>query len=195
LKFTTAMPLSKKIYISTFILGLIWLVFGVDALLPINFLQYGIVPRSTNGLAGILFAPFLHANLPHIISNSIPLFVLTLSLFLFYEKQAVAVWLGVMLIGGMLVWLFAGLFSGPSVHVGASGVIYGLVAFFVASGIYRQSAKAILISIVVIIVYGSLIFGIFPSQPRVSWQGHLFGALAGLYMAYVFRKRRIPHGN
>ena len=189
------MPLSKKIQITFIIIALIWLVFMLNSILPINLNQYGIIPRTTKGLIGILFAPFLHANLPHIISNSIPLFVLTLSLFLFYEKQAVVVWLGVMLVGGFLVWLLAGLFSGSSVHVGASGVIYGLVAFFVASGIYQQSVKAILISIVVIIVYGSLIFGIFPSQPRVSWQGHLFGALAGLWMAYVFRKRRISKGN
>lgn len=183
------LPLTKKISISIFILVLIWLVFAIDAILPINLLQYGIVPRQFNGLTGIFLAPFLHANLPHIISNSIPLFVLTLSLFLFYEKQAISVWLGVMLIGGLLVWLLAGLFSRPAVHVGASGVIYGLVAFFVASGLYQRSAKAILISIVVIIVYGSLIFGIFPSQPRVSWQGHLFGAIGGLWMAYTFRKR------
>jgi len=189
------MPLSKKIQITFIIIALIWLVFMLNSILPINLNQYGIIPRTTKGLIGILFAPFLHANLPHIISNSIPLFVLTLSLFLFYEKQAVVVWLGVMLVGGFLVWLLAGLFSGSSVHVGASGVVYGLVAFFVASGIYQQSVKAILISIVVIIVYGSLIFGIFPSQPRVSWQGHLFGALAGLWMAYVFRKRRISKGN
>lgn len=189
------MSLSRKLYISFSILGLIWLVFGLDAILPINFLHYGIEPRSTNGLVGIFLAPFLHANLPHIISNSIPLFVLTLSLFLFYERQALAVWCGIALVGGMLVWLFAGLFSGPSVHVGASGVIYGLVAFFVASGIYQQSTKAILISIIVSIVYGSLIFGIFPTQPRVSWQGHLFGALGGLWMAYVFRKRPKPDGN
>lgn len=183
------MTLSKKIYFSIFILALIWLVFGLNAILPINLLQYGIAPRTAHGLAGILFAPFLHANLPHIISNSIPLFVLTLSLFLFYEKQAMAVWLGVMLIGGFLVWLLAGLFSGPAVHVGASGVIYGLVAFLVASGIYQRSTKAILISIIVCIVYGSLIFGIFPTQPQVSWQGHLYGGIAGLWMAYVFRKR------
>jgi len=189
------MPLSKKIQITFIIIALIWLVFMLNSILPINLNQYGIIPRTTKGLIGILFAPFLHANLPHIISNSIPLFVLTLSLFLFYEKQAVVVWLGVMLVGGFLVWLLAGLFSGSSVHVGASGVIYGLVAFFVASGIYQQSVKAILISIVVIIVYGSLIFGIFTSQPRVSWQGHLFGALAGLWMAYVFRKRRMLKEN
>ena len=99
------------------------------------------------------------------------------------------VWIGVMLIGGFLVWLLAGLFSGPSVHIGASGVIYGLVAFFIASGIYQRSVKAVLISVAVIVLYGGLIYGVFPSQPRISWQGHLFSAIAGLWMAYVFRKR------
>lgn len=185
------MPLFKKLKITFFILASIWLVFGLNTILPFNLNQFGILPRTTNGLAGIFFAPFLHANLPHIISNSVPLFVLTLSLFLFYEKQAQAVWLGVMLIGGFLVWLLAGFFSGPALHIGASGVIYGLVAFFVASGIYQRSAQAILISIIACMVYGSLIFGIFPTQPQISWQGHLFGAVAGLFMAYVFRRKNL----
>jgi membrane associated rhomboid family serine protease len=160
-------------------------------ILPIELNQFGIVPRTLKGLIGILFAPFLHGSLAHIVSNSVPLAVLTLGLFLFYEKQAYAVWFGVMLIGGFFVWLLAGLFSGPSVHIGASDVIYGLVAFFVASGIYQKSVKAVLISIVVILIYGGLIYGIFPSQPRISWQGHLFGAIAGFIMAYQFRNQSI----
>jgi len=167
----------------------IWLVFALDYIIPINFTNFGIIPRQMDGLLGIFFAPFLHANLPHIISNSIPLFILTLTLFIFYEKQAFKVWFGITLIGGGLVWLIAGLFSGPSVHVGASGVIYGLVAFLVLSGIYQRSIQTILISIVVIIAYGSIIFGVLPTQPNISWQGHLFGALAGFYMAYVFRNK------
>jgi membrane associated rhomboid family serine protease len=174
---------------------MIWLVFVLNSILPINLNQYGIIPRTTQGLIGILFAPFLHGSLAHIISNSVPLLVLTFTLFLFYEKQAYPALLGVTIIGGFLVWLLAGLFSGPSVHIGASGVIYGLVAFFIASGIYQRSTASIIISIVVVVAYGGLIYGIFPTQPRVSWQGHLFGAIAGLYMAYVFRKRKRVNPN
>lgn len=181
------MSLFKKIKISVFILALIWLVYGVNIILPVELNKFGIQPRTLNGIFGIFFAPFLHGNLPHIISNSVPLFVLTFGLFLLYEKKAYRIWFGIMLIGGFLVWLLAGLFLGSSLHIGASGVIYGLVAFFIASGVYQKSFKAILISIIVILVYGSLIFGIFPTQPRISWQSHLFGALAGIIMAYKFR--------
>jgi membrane associated rhomboid family serine protease len=186
------MSLSRKLYITSFLIISIWIVFGLDLLLPIDFLQFGIKPREIEGLQGILFSPFLHANLTHIISNSIPLFVLTLTLFLFYEKQAIAVWVGIMLMGGSLVWIFAGLFSGPSVHVGASGVIYGLVAFLIVFGIYQKSFQSILISIIVLIAYGSIMFGVLPNRPQISWQGHLYGALSGIYMAYFFRgKKRV----
>lgn len=184
-----SMPLSKKVYNCILLVALIWLVFGLDFIIPYQFTNLGIIPREISGMWGIVCAPFLHVNLTHIISNTFPLFVLTLMLLIFYEKQAFWVWVGIAIIGGSLVWLFAGLFSGPSVHVGASGVIYGLVAFLVVSGIFQKSTALILISIVVLIVYGSLIFGVFPSRPHISWQGHLFGALAGVLMAYAFRQR------
>lgn len=193
-KMNLIMPLSKKIYNCILLIAVIWLVFGLDVVIPYQFTNLGIIPREISGMWGIVCAPFLHVNLTHIISNTLPLFVLTLMLLVFYEKQAFLVWVGIAIIGGSFVWLFAGLFSDPSVHVGASGVIYGLVAFLVVSGIFQKSTTSILISFVVLIAYGSLIFGIFPSRPHISWQGHLFGALSGVLMAYAF-KQKLPAKN
>ena len=188
------MPLSKKIYNSILLIAVIWLVFGLDFIIPYQFTNLGIIPREISGMWGIVFAPFLHVNLTHIISNTLPLFVLTLTLLVFYEKQAFWVWVGIAIIGGSLVWLFAGLFSGTISACRGEWSDLWVGGFFVVSGIFKKSTASILISIVVLIAYGSLIFGIFPSRPHISWQGHLFGALAGVLMAYAFRQK-LPKKN
>jgi membrane associated rhomboid family serine protease len=185
------MPLAKKVKASFYFLIAIWVVFLLNSILPLNLNQYGIQPRTLSGLFGIFLAPFLHGNLPHIISNSIPLFILTLVLLVFYEKQAFGTILGIILLGGFLVWLLADFFTNYTVHIGASGLIYGLVAFLILSGIFQRSSKSLLISILVFLVYGGIFYYILPHRPNISWEGHLFGALAGCYMAYAYRNRML----
>lgn len=143
-----------------------------DALEP-----FGIRPRTLVGLWGILFAPFLHANLLHLIANTIPFVVLGWMVALRGLREFCLVTGCVMLIGGAGVWLLGRPFS---VHVGASGLIFGYLGFLLARGLFERSAQAILLSLVTLFLYGGAIWGVLPSSPRVSWESHLFGFLAGI---------------
>jgi membrane associated rhomboid family serine protease len=162
----------------------IWAVYLADVLLPWRLNACGIVPRTAKGLIGILFSPFLHAGLGHLVSNTVPLFVLSLLLTLFYRKiffQVMAVIIGC---GGLLVWLFAR----PANHIGASLLIYGLAAFLASYGLLKREFIPALVSIVVIFVYGAGMFSGLLPQGCISWEGHLFGAIAGGMAAYQFRR-------
>ncbi len=165
------------------IVAAMWAVFIVNLLVPIDFNQFGIIPRTVEGIKGILFAPFLHANLAHIVSNTIPMLILTTVLFLFYRNIAVRVLLLSTVMGGTLVWFF----GRNAYHIGASGVIFALVAFLIASGIFRRQVKALLIAIVIFVFYGGVVWGILPTQQGVSWESHLFGFLSGIALAYLFK--------
>lgn len=178
--------INKVLQILYFIV-FIWTVFLLNFYFNLGWNQYGIVPRTVDGMYGIITAPFLHGNFPHIISNSIPLAVLLLLLYLFYEKLIVKVPLLIIFIGGISVWLF----GRTSSHIGASGLIYGLAAFLAAFGLYQQKLWSIALSLGVIFMYGGLIYGVLPTQSYVSWESHLFGALSGLYLARRFKKTRL----
>ena len=171
---------------SVYIVGFLWLILILDVIIPIRFFEFGISPREISGITGILFAPFLHGGVRHLVSNSIPLLILLTTLFYFYPKISVKVLILSIIIGGGLVWLFAR----SSYHIGASGVVFSLVGFLIASGIFRKNIKAILISIVVFLMYGGVIWGVLPGQRGVSWEGHLFGFIVGIVLAYVFKDRR-----
>ncbi|MCG8573071.1 MAG: rhomboid family intramembrane serine protease [Spirochaetes bacterium] len=168
-----------------FFLFLVWAVYLIDlALLFIDFTAYGIYPRNVYGLIGIITWPFLHADWPHILSNSMPLLVLLVVVFTFFKRIAWPVTIVVVTLGGLLVWIF----GRPYIHIGASGLIYGLVAFLFFCGLFRGDFKSILIAVIVALAYGGLIYGVFSSDPTISWEGHLFGAGAGAFSAFVFRK-------
>ena len=164
-------------------IAIIWVVFLIDLLIPfIDLDQYGIIPRQINGLLGIITAPFLHANLLHIVSNTVPLIILLFILFKFYEKQAFLVVILSILIGGSLVWLF----GRNAIHIGASGLIYSLAAYIITFGFLQKRILNIVISIIIIFLYEGLIWGILPTKFYVSWEGHLFGAVAGVFLAFMF---------
>ena len=172
----------KPVLILVAILYAIWL---VDFILPWDINSLGNVPRTKFGLIGILTSPFLHANLYHLVSNTIPLIIMLSVLILFYEKKVLDVIIGVVLVSGILVWCF----GRHGNHIGASGLIYGLAGFLIANGVMEKNFKSILISVVIAIMYGSLVFGLLPVNRFISWEGHLFGALSGVGMSYILSKK------
>lgn len=173
-------------YIIIFIL-ILWGIRIIDSILPIDLNQFGIVPRTSVGLLGVIFAPLLHGNYYHLISNTIPILVLLLIMFSFYPKIALIVIVESVLIGGGLVWLFGRSAS----HIGISGLIYSLATFLIVAGIYKKDMKSLLVSIGVLIAYGGLVWGIFPGRYWISWEGHLFGAIVGGILAYFQFKKSL----
>lgn len=162
---------------------------GLSFVGGVSMYQWGILPRTTTGLIGLFTWPLLHGSWGHLFSNFFPLIVLTTMTGLFYPKAFRAVWLGSYFIPG--IWLWA---AGPAgtYTIGASGMVYALAFFLVATGIIHRKARQLVISLLVIFLYGGMVWGLLPIDPHVSWQGHLFGALTGLLLAYYFRLRTTP---
>lgn len=153
--------------------GAIWLVFFLDLLLPLEAL--GLVPRSLRGLSGIVAMPFLHGNLSHLTSNTVPLIV-TLGLLVGSRSNSVQIVVLISLIGGVLLWLF----GRHALHIGASVLVFGLVAFHVLAGFLENRTRSVIIAVAVGVMYAGTFFqGILPFQQGVSWEGHLFGGIAG----------------
>lgn len=165
---------------------LMWVFFAVQFFLNIDLGFLGVLPRSAWGLVGIFTAPLVHGSWNHIISNTFPLIFLGTTLFVFYNSVAVRVFVQCYLLTGLCVWIFGRNFY----HIGASGLVYGLAFFLISFGFFRKDFKSLSIAIVVVVLYGGIIYGIFPSQPRVSWESHLFGALIGVGSAFTMRKDR-----
>lgn len=166
-----------------------WLIFLIDTFSSIDFVQFGTSPRTFKGLFGILSSPFLHSNLEHIASNSLPMLVLGALTFYFYKPIAWPVFLWIYFMSG--VWLWVGGRNNPEgeiYHIGASGLIYGAAVFLFFSGVFRKHKPLMVISTLVLFLYGSMMWGIFPLMPSVSWEAHLFGAISGLMVAYNYRK-------
>ncbi|MBC8316118.1 MAG: rhomboid family intramembrane serine protease [Bacteroidetes bacterium] len=166
----------------------IWLVKVIEVAFDIPFGPYGLRPLHWVGLPGILTMPLIHSGWNHLFANTIPLFILSAFLFYSYREIAWKVLIFIYLLSGLWVW-FLGQFE--SVHIGASGVVYGLAAFLFTSGIIRRDTRLMAITLIVAFLYGGLIWGVFPQffpQEKISWEGHLMGLLAGTILAIYFRK-------
>jgi membrane associated rhomboid family serine protease len=162
-KFSLVLPI--------FFVFLLWLIKIVDYSENLNLFEYGVYPRELIGLRGIFLSPLIHSNLNHLLSNSVPLLILGTGVIYFYRELAYRVIGFVWLISGISVWIFAR----QNYHIGASGLIYGLAAFLFLSGVIRKDVRLAAISLVVVFMYGSLVWGIFPFYPQISWEYHLFG--------------------
>ncbi len=145
--------------------------------------HYGIYPRQVEGLRGIVLAPFLHSGWQHLFSNIVPMFLLSTLLEYFYKRVAKSVLFLVWLITGTLVWLFG---RENTFHIGASGVVYGLIAFVFSSGMFRGNPRSIILSLLVLVMYSGYFEGLAPRE-GISWESHLYGAFSGLLLAFVFK--------
>jgi len=165
-------------------LFLIWMVWFVEISLNLDFKNFGLFPRKVSGLQGILFSPLIHANLRHLVDNSIPLLSLMGVIFYFYPSLAFRIFFLTWLMSGIWVW-----FGGrEAYHIGASGLIYGFAAFLFLSGVIRNYIPLLAISLLVVFLYGSLVWGIFPIKEEISWESHLLGSVAGVILAIHYRK-------
>jgi membrane associated rhomboid family serine protease len=172
------------------LIAVLWIVFWADHLFDlVDFYKMGIKPKTMSGLKGIIFMPFIHdkTGYEHIVNNSLPIGVLLGALIYYYREIALKVFVLTWVVTGVGLWVFAA--NNNSFHIGISGVIYGLASFLFVSGVLRKYLPLQAISLFVAFVYGSLIWGIFPMKAHVSWEGHLSGMVAGIILAFVFRKR------
>lgn len=167
---------------------MMWGAYWAEIRFGFNFKPYGIHPREGSGLPGIITSPFIHANISHLASNTLPLFFLSMALFYFYERIAWKVLLFGALLTGILTWIMA---EAGTNHIGASGIVYLLVAFLFFKGIWSRNYRLIAFSLVVVFIYGSLIWGVFPQEKNVSWEGHLSGLISGVTMALFYRKYQV----
>ncbi|UTW60802.1 rhomboid family intramembrane serine protease [bacterium SCSIO 12741] len=170
-----------------FFVALLWVAFAFDMLVPFEMANLGVYPRSFAGLLGIFTMPFVHGSLNHLMSNSAPLIVLGGLVYYFYRPIFYRIYFFGIVSTGIMVWLFAR----PSFHIGASGLVYALASFLFFSGMFRKSYRLMAISLLVVFLYGSLIWGIFPFKPGISWEGHLFGGISGLGIAIFYRKFQV----
>jgi membrane associated rhomboid family serine protease len=166
----------------------IWLIQVLNSGLDMEPGALGVRPREWSGLAGILFAPLLHDGFAHLIANSFPSLVLGTAMLHLYPKSSRRVLPAVYLGPGLAVWSFAR----GGVHIGASGLVYGLVSYIFVAGLLRRDRRAIATSLLVCFMYGALVWGVLPIRPRVSWETHLAAALIGVMLAFALRRLDPP---
>jgi len=177
----------KSLLFPGILICILWLVKLYEYLSGNDLSEYGLLPQSFQGLRGILFSPLLHSSFAHLSANSAPLFVLSAGLFYFYGKSGHKIFVLLWLITGFWVWIFA---KDTGIHIGASGVVYALAGYHLTSGILKREPRILAFALLVVFLYGSLIWGIFPDflpEKNISWESHLLGLLAGLILAFFFR--------
>jgi membrane associated rhomboid family serine protease len=175
--------------LALYLVFILWAIFLVDALFGLQLGRFGLRPGSVYGLVGVFTAPLLHGGVGHLFNNSIPLLVALTAILYLYPSASLRVipliWVG----SGLLGWLI----GRHNVHIGASGLLYGLLVFVFISGILRRDMRSVSVSLLIWFLYGAMIWGVLPSRPHISWELHLSGALMGFILAFVFRKSdRIP---
>ncbi len=167
----------------------LWLVFGIEWLAGTSFSRYGMAPKSFQGLIGIITYPFLHKDLSHLSSNSVPMLFLGTALFYYYREAGKAIFLQLLIISGLWLWIIG---AQGSIHIGASGLVYGLAAFHITAGIMKRNKSLMAFALLVLFLYGSLVWGVFPDfypHRNISWEGHLMGMVAGIVLAIYHRSK------
>ena len=174
----------SSIAVSFLFIGFIWLIKIFEIYTGFDLVTFGVYPRKVSGLIGVLTSPLIHSDFSHLVSNSITLFVLMFVLFYTYRKSAIRVFFIVYIFSGLSVWIL----GRPAYHIGASGLVYGLLSYLFFIGVLRKDRRSIALSLLVTFLYGGLVWGVLPIDPKVSFESHLLGAIAGAVCAVLFRK-------
>jgi len=182
LKISKSILIVPVVYVCT-----IWFIYWLEIQFNFNFNKWGVYPRTLKGFRGVFLTHFIHSNTSHLFNNSVPLFVLLCSVFYFYKEVAYKV----LLIGGFLTGFLTWLIARESYHIGASGVVYLLFSFILFSGIIKKHYRLVALSLIIIFLYGSMIWYVLPIKDGMSWEGHLSGLLSGLILAFVYRNKGI----
>jgi len=182
----TNTSLWKTVQFPIYLVLSLWVIhiFKISSGYPMG--NFGLLPRDMSGIVGIFTSPFIHGSFQHLMSNSVPLFMLSLLILLFYKKVAYQSMLLIYVLTGAAVWTFAR----DVIHIGASGVVYGLVSFVFWTGLFRRNIKSIMLALIMLVLYGSYVFGVLPNQEGISWESHLCGGLVGILVAYWMRDSR-----
>jgi len=171
---------------SIIIVSILWIFFLLNDIFGLHWNDYGMKPRSLDGLFGIITMPFLHGDMAHLFSNSVPLLILLFSIFYFFHKKATLILLMTWFMAGVFTWII----GTEGVHIGASGVVYALAFFLVTISVLKQEPKLMAYSLIIIFLYGSIIWGFFPQlfpDKHISWEGHLAGAITGIALAFFYK--------
>jgi membrane associated rhomboid family serine protease len=175
--------MKKRLFIlPSFFLALMWLVKILEVYYGKYWGHWGIYPREKEGLVGIITSPFLHGDWLHLLSNTFPLAVLLVGIGVFYPKQKYDILSTLYVFTGLAVWALAR----PVYHIGASGVVYALLGFFLFSGIIHKNRSAVFVSLLIVILYSGAFAGIVPQEKGISWESHFLGIVVGLITAFVF---------
>lgn len=170
------------------LLLILWLIKAVEVGFNISFAELGLLPQTISGLRGLLFSPLLHADWKHLSANSVPLFILASGLFYYYDRKAVIIFILCWFVTGLWVWIFA---TETGIHIGASGVVYALATFHFISGLLRREPRMMAFSLLVVFLYGGLVWGVIPDflpEKNISWESHLLGGIAGVVIAFAYRR-------
>jgi membrane associated rhomboid family serine protease len=181
--------LKNAAYRGLFIIIMMWLIYWADSLFKVNLHEFGVLPKRIEGIKGILFMPLIHAqdDIKHLLNNSPAIFFLSTLLFYSYHKIGFKVFILSWILSGLLLWIFAedrGVY-----HIGMSAVIYSLAGFLFMSGILRKYFPLQALSLLIVFLYGSMVWGLFPTNLRISWEGHLMGLSAGFFLAIYYRSK------
>lgn len=169
---------------STFIF-LMWVIKSVEVIFDISFVEFGINPLTSKGLIGIIASPLIHGSFSHLFSNTIPLLLLSVGIIYFYSESYFKIFVIIYLFTNISVWFF----GRPAFHIGASGLVYGFAAFLFFSGLFKKDPRSITLALLVVFLYGGLIWGLLPIDEKVSHEAHLFGSFWGLVAAFIFKDK------
>ena len=179
---------THSLVVPTLFVLLLWLIKCLEFLFEFDLFFLGLYPRKILGLASIITAPLIHGSFTHLLSNTFPLIILGGGMLYFYRKVAYEVFFWIYILVGLWVWMAAR----PVYHIGASGLIYGFASFLFFSGVFRRDRRSMAISLLIIFIYGGMIWGILPLREGISWESHLAGGIAGILCAFYFRKVVMP---